>query len=102
MQNILIGIALFSVAGTSQASSIRAFTDRPTFDMAVAATTTETFGPNQCFPLTAPLNNSSSYGCLPAGTIQPGATYSAQLSRAFPLVSTLVRHSRRHSSTPFS
>jgi hypothetical protein len=77
MQNILIGIALFSFAGASQASSITAFTDRPTFDTAVGATTTEAFGPNQCFPLTAPLNNSSSYGCLPAGTIQPGATYSA-------------------------
>jgi hypothetical protein len=77
MQNILIGIALFSFPGASQASSITAFTDRPTFDTAVGATTTETFGPSQCFPLTAPLNNGSSYGCLPAGTIQPGATYSA-------------------------
>jgi hypothetical protein len=70
---------LFSFAGASQASSITAFTDRPAFGTAVGATTTETFGPSQCFPLTAPLNNASSYGCLPAGIIQPGATYSAPI-----------------------
>jgi hypothetical protein len=77
MRKLIFGIGVVVLAGRSQAGTITSFTDRGTFDTSVGVTATETFGPVQCFPLTAPLNSASSYACLSAGTIQPGATYSA-------------------------
>jgi hypothetical protein len=77
---LVVWLILTTVVGAlAHGSTILTYTDRPTFNSAVGATTTETFGSNTCFPLTAPLNNSSSYSCLPAGTILPGATYSAPI-----------------------
>ncbi|MGD0013371.1 MAG: PEP-CTERM sorting domain-containing protein [Bryobacteraceae bacterium] len=76
---LAIWLILSGIAATAYAGSITTFTDRTVFDTAVGPTTTETFGSQLCFPLTAPLNNASSYSCLPAGTIQLGATYSAPI-----------------------
>jgi len=75
----VISALLAAVATNGLAGTITEFTSRPLFDAAVGSTTTETFGANDCFPLTGPLSASSSYGCLPVGTILPGATYSSPI-----------------------
>ncbi len=81
------GSALLTVlsAAFGQAGTITPYTDRSTFNSAVGPTTTETFGPHDCFPLPGPVSSSSSLSCnssggtLAPGTLQAGATYSATL-----------------------
>jgi hypothetical protein len=79
---VLVGLSLPSPAS---ADSITVFTDRPTFDAAVGATTTDTFGSTFAFPITTGVLNAStnlvtaSGGPILPGLIQPGVTYSTPI-----------------------
>jgi hypothetical protein len=79
---VLLGLALPSPA---KADSITIFTDRPTFNAAVGATTTDTFGSTLAFPITTGVLNASTNlvtadgGPILPGLIQPGVTYSTPI-----------------------
>ena len=74
-----------------QAGTINTFTSQTAFNAAAGAVTVETFGTIDCIALQGPISSSSSQNCsegsVPAGLLQPGATYSspvgAQYTNAF-------------------
>src|SRR5579875_3012494 len=70
------------ITAVVQAGSITPFSNQTSFDTAAGAgLTVETFDYGLCLNLTGPISSSTTLPCgLPAGTLQPGATYSAPIS----------------------